>query len=181
MKTTTWIPGTFKDLDEEFEYLRSKQYDNKNHRLWKNYSKESFLEVSALTICRNDDDVPEICSSIVIRDCWPASTYRILNRLWKHSNKVEFPKKMSLSFAETAKSQINWLQENTDCKLFFISRQTDNWEDWVIKNFKTLYGIDFKKGQGKYLTCSNENDLTCWQNIIYRGDEQLLRDWKKCL
>jgi hypothetical protein len=78
----------------------------------------------------------------------------------------------------SAKSQIEWLQQNTDCKLYFISRQTGNWQEWMSTHFKD-YGIDFKYDNYKYLTCPNECDDTCWQHIVYSGDEQLLNVWKR--
>lgn len=179
MNTITWAPGTNLKNDKLFEELREIQYNNKSHRLWKNYSKDAFCEAVALTICFNDAGVPEMCSSIVQRNCWPNQVYRILNRLWKHSNKILYPRVMSASFAETAKSQIQWLNDNTNFKLYFISRQTDNWEEWVIKNFKEIYGITFKTDNYKYLTCANEGDTTCWQSIIYNGDLTSLDAWRK--
>ena len=120
-----------------------------------------------------------MCSTIAVRDCWPVGGYRILNRLWKHSNKIVYPRVMSPSFGSGAQSQVNWLGENTDCKLYFISRQTDNWQAWVMSNFEKEYDLDFKSDNYKYLTCPNECDDTCWQSIIYAGSEQLLEQWKK--
>lgn len=181
MKTYTWIPGTDPKLDSLFDSLREQQYQDKSHRLWKNYSADSFDTAVALTICFNNQGEPEMCSSIASRDCWPTNAFRILNRLWKHSNKINFPRVMSPSFAETAKSQISWLEENADCGLYFISRQTDNWEDWVIKNFSKVYGFQFNKDPYKYLTCPNECDDTCWQRIIYNGDSTVLEQWKRKL
>ena len=179
MNTITWAPGTDLKMDLLFDQLREQQYNDRSHRLWKNYSKDSFDFAVALTICFNDNDEPEMCSSIASRDCWPVNAYRILNRLWKHSNKIKFPRVMSPSFAESAKSQIEWLAHNTNCELYFISRQTDNWEEWVIKNFQEVYGVGFKTDNYKYLTCPNECDDTCWQKIIYNGNEQLLTQWKQ--
>ena len=179
MRTITWAPGTDLEMDQLFDQLREQQYSDRSHRLWKNYSKDSFDFAVALTICFNDNDEPEMCSSIASRDCWPVNAYRILNRLWKHSNKIKFPRVMSPSFAESAKSQIAWLAQHTNCELYFISRQTDNWEEWVIKNFQEVYGVSFKTDNYKYLTCPNECDDTCWQKIIYNGNEQLLAQWKQ--
>ena len=179
MKTITWSPGTNPELDRLFDSLRDEQYQDRSHRLWKNYSKDSFEFAVALTICFDSDGVPEMCSSIASRDCWPRNTYRILNRLWKHSNKIKYPRVMSPSFAESAKSQIDWLDKNTDCNLYFISRQTDNWEEWVIRNFKEAYNIPFETDKYKYLTCPNECDETCWQKIIYHGDASVLDQWKR--
>lgn len=179
MKTITWAPGTNTELDIEFERLREEQFNNKEHRLWKNYNKDAFSFAVALTICWNDAGDAEMCSSIASRDCWPANTYRILNRLWKHSNKISYPRRMSPSFAETAKSQIEWLKNNTTCDLYFISRQTENWEEWVIRNFRDEYDIHFASDNYKYLTCPNECDNTCWQNIIYNGNSEILNKWKR--
>jgi hypothetical protein len=181
MNTITWKPGTNKDFDQLFHSLREQQYNNRSHRLWKNYSIESFDYAVALTIVFDDNAQPEMCSSIASRDCWPNGAYRILNRLWKHSNKISYPRIMSPSFAETAKSQITWLKENTDYSLCFISRQTENWEQWVIKNFYEVYDIEFKTDNYKYLTCPNEYNNTCWQNIIYQGEDQILTQLKRCL
>jgi len=181
MKTLTWRPGQDKELDSIFNQCRLEQYTNRDHRLWSNYSLEMYKDAVALTICFNDYDIPEMCSTIALRECWPNNVYRILNRLWKHSNKIVYPRIMSPSFAETAKSQIQWLKENTDCKMFFISRQTENWEEWVMRNFKDVYGISFETDNYKYLTCINECEDTCWQKIIYNGDFKLLEQWKRRL
>ena len=179
MRTETWAKGTSSKLDKLFDDLREQQYQNREHRLWKNYSKESFDSAVALTICFNDNEEPEMCSSIASRDCWPNNSFRILNRLWKHSNKISYPRVMSNSFGYTARSQVDWLQNNTNCKLYFISRQTDNWEEWCIKNFRNRFELMFKTDNYKYLTCPNEYDGTCWQKIIYYGDESLLTQWKR--
>jgi hypothetical protein len=179
MRTETWSKGSVPELDKLFDDLREQQYQNKEHRLWKNYSKDNFNTAVALTICFNDDGHPEMCSSISARDCWPTGAYRILNRLWKHSNKIAYPRVMSDSFGQSAQSQINWLMTNTDCQLYFISRQTDNWESWCIKNFRNRFNLPFETDNYKYLTCPNECDSTCWQKIIYHGNEALLSQWKR--
>lgn len=178
MYTITWTPGSDPDLDKIFDEVREQQYQNKDHRLWKNYGRDSFQFAVALTICFNDNDVPEICSSIASRECWPANTYRILNRMWKHSNKVTHSKRISEAMAASVNSQIRWLQDNTECELYFISRQTDNWMSWVSEKFKLQYGLDFKIATNKYLTCPNEFDNSCWQHIIYSGDDTVLTQWK---
>ena len=180
MKTITWSPGSDIKLDNLFEDLRIKQYNDKSHRYYKNYNKEAFNQAIAFTICWDDHQEPEMCSSIASRNCWPGGAYRILNRLWKANNKIVFPRRMSPSFAESAKSQIEWLKNNVDIKLYFISRQTNNWEDWVMKNFNS-YGIEFETDKYKYLTCPNEEDYTCWQKIIYNGDHKILSQWKRQL
>jgi uncharacterized membrane protein len=178
MRTVTWTPGTDSALDQLFDQLREQQHQDRTHRYWANYAADSFKFAVALTICFNDDNQPEVCSSIASRDCWPMDAYRIHNRLWKHANKIAFPRMMSDSIGQVAQSQISWLEQNTNYKMYFISRQTDNWEDWSIKNFQR-FGIDFVAGTSKYLTCPNECDDSCWQRIIYNGNVELLDLWKQ--
>lgn len=179
MKTYTWVPGTEPELDKIFEDARALQYSNTSHRLWKNYSPEAFNEVTALTITFNDDFVPEVCSSILTRNCWPENAYRILNRTWRHSNRIAKPREaISPEFADCTRHQIEWLKENINPDLIFVSRETDNWMKWVVRNYKKDYGIEFSIGSGKYLTCPNECDDSCWQHIIYQGNSELLMQWK---
>jgi len=179
MRVETWTKGIVPELDNLFDNLREQQYQNQEHRLWKNYSKDSFDSAVALTIVFDENNIPELCSSISIRDCWPKNTYRILNRLWKHSNKIVYPRKMSASFGASAKSQMEWLKLHTDFDLCFMSRQTDNWEKFAIENFHDQMGIYFKTDNYKYLTCPNECDDTCWQKIIYTGNHSVLEQWKR--
>jgi hypothetical protein len=178
METYTWVPGSNYELDSLFEELREQRYNDHSHRYWKNYGKDSFQYAIALTIYFDDDGIPEVCSSISERDCWPTGAYRIHNRVWKCNNKKQFLRKVSPSMGHSANSQIEWLKNNTDYRLYFISRQTDNWNDWMIEHFKE-YGIHFKTDNYMYLTCPNECDNTCWQRIIYNGDENLLDLWKR--
>lgn len=179
MRTLTWAPGTNPEYDQLFEILRAEHYADTSHRLWKNYAKEAFKDVAALTIYFDDNGIPEMCSSILARDCWPNGAYRILNRLWKHSNKIVYPRVMSKSFGLSAESQINWLKQHTDYELYFISRETSNWEQWVIRNFNDVYNISFQTDNYKYLTCPNEYDDSCWQKIIYIGNTALLEQWQR--
>ena len=79
MKTITWAPGTDPAHDELFESLRAKHHADTSHRLWKNYAKEAFKDVAALTIYFDKDGVPEVCSSTTQRTCWPQGAYRIHN------------------------------------------------------------------------------------------------------
>lgn len=179
MHAVTWAPGTNIEHDRLFNNLREQQYQRKTHRLWQNYSERMIADCIACTICFGANGEPEMCSSIAVKSCWPNGAYRILNRLWKHSNKIPYPRVMSPSFAESARSQIEWLREHTDCKLFFISRQTDNWEQWVIENFRDVYSIHFSTDGYKYLTCSDQCDDACWQKIIFNGSKELLQQWKR--
>jgi hypothetical protein len=85
---------------------------------------------------------------------------------------------MSPCFAESAKSQISWILKNTNHQLYFISRQTDNWQQWMIKNF-AMYNVHFESDKYYYLTCPNEEDQSCWQKILYIGNKDLLDKWKR--
>jgi len=180
MKAITWKPGTDSDLDSLFDSLREVQYQDKSHRLSENYSKDFYKFTKAFTIVYDDKGNPEMCSSISSRDCWPRGVYRILSRLWKvnHLRKSGAPGTMSQSFGLTATSQIEWLNNNTKYKLAFISRETSNWEKWVSRQFQEGYNINFKIPTGKFLTCPNECDDTCWQKIIYIGSDNVLKKWK---
>lgn len=179
-EAVTWLPGTNSELDSLFDRLRLDQYKNRSHRLWYNYDRSIITSSVALTICFNKEGNPELCSGITERTCWPKGAYRILNRLWK----VEYlrlsgrPVKMSASFGLSANSQINWLKENTDCKLYFMSRETQNWQNFAIRSMKD-YGINVVTDQYLYLTCPDDKDKTCWQSIIYNGDETLLELWQR--
>jgi len=184
METHTWAPGSNIELDKIFNQAREDNYQNLldiDHRLTENYSKKSFAwaGIVANTIVFNDEGIPEICASIASRDCWPNDAYRILNRTWKATNKQSLMKEISQAMGLATISQIEWLEKNTDCELYFISRQTDNWMTWVSRNYKRQFNLDFKVGKNKYLTCPNECDDSCWQKIIYQGNEQILDQWKR--
>jgi len=177
MRTITWVPGENSNLDRLFDELREQQYQDRSHRLWKNYSKENFNSAVALTIHFDNNDNPEVCASISSRDCWPAGAYRILNRLWKCSNRTDFAKQLSVGVGSTAQSQVNWIQAVPDLKLYFVSRQTENWESWLSSNLQR-FNLQFQTAKHKYLTCPNECDDTCWQRIIYSGNAEVLDQWK---
>lgn len=183
MSTITWIPGTNQKLDKLFDELREKQYLDKSHRLWKNYSKTEFefLKPVALSIAFDGNKNPIACSSIAARDCWPENVYRIHNRTWKiQDNRKLRLSEISPSMASICSEQIAWLHSNTDCALYFISRQGEQFENWMIKNF-AKHGLNFYTDNFKYLTCPNEIDSSCWQKIIFNGDTAVLRNWKRCL
>jgi hypothetical protein len=81
--------------------------------------------------------------------------------------------------ALSGKSQIEWLETCSDCQLYFISRETDNWQKWMIENFSNTHGLNFEMDDHLYLTCPNECDNSCWQNIIYNGNRELLQTWQR--
>lgn len=179
MHTITWAPGSDEKHDRLFHALRELNFKNKNHRFWKNYEASQFNNAIAYTIYFNDNNVPELCSSVVYKNCWPKGAYRVLNRTWKpNSKKLFFSREVNRHFGLVIQSQLKFLKENvSDVKLTFISRQTNNWEDFVIHYFKQ-FDLNFNKIDKKFLTCSNEIDSSCWQKIIYMGDDNLLDVWK---
>jgi hypothetical protein len=167
-------------MDQLFDHLREEQYQDTTHRLWRNYSKDSFDFAVALTIYFGDDGEAEMCTSIASRGCWPNDTYRILNRAWKtqHVRHMGAPATLGPRFGFSVQSQVEWLNTHTNHQLYFISRETDNWERWLIKQFRA-YDLEFVTTNYKYLTCPNECDESCWQNIIYYGDAGVLEQWKR--
>lgn len=177
MHATTWAPGTNNELDQLFDELRERQYQDHTHRLWENYSKEKMGKSIALTIVFEDDNTPLVCGTIASRSWWPVNTYRIYNRMWKPNQRKEFLRRVTPSVGMLGVSQVNWLKENTTCDLYFISRETDNWQEWMIKHFLE-YGLEFKTDKYKYLTCSKEILDSCWQHIIYNGNDRILAEWK---
>lgn len=176
--TSTWIPGTDNELDTLFDTLRERQYNNKQDPLWKNYGSEIFAQCTALSITF-DDNNPEVCGSIMIRDCWPKNTYRILNRMWKCDDRLSILKKVSPTIANMAQSQITWLAENLDLDLVFISRETENWQPFTMNSLHRDYGLEFKTDNYRYQTCDMVEDHSCWQYIIYKGNQSLLSQWNK--
>lgn len=178
MQTITWVPNSNAEYDALFDSLREKQSLNTEHRYYKNYEKEYFTDTILHSIYFGDNGDPEVCSSICKRSCWPDKAYRILNRTWKPMFRQKILREVLPPIYYTTKSQIEWLLTNTDCELYFISRQTNHWTSWITKSFKEKYNIEFFIGEHKYLTCHHENDDTCWQQIIYNGNKKLLDDWK---
>jgi len=180
MRVETWVPGSNPELDFIFDKLREDQFQDNSHRLHKNYSRGAFEHagIVANTICFNNNNEPEMCSTISSRDCWPTNAYRILNRTWKTSNKKQIMPEISQAMGFTTVNQIKWLNTNTTHQLYFISRQTDNWMTWVVNNFAKQFNLEFKIAKNKYLTCPNECDDTCWQHIIYNGNHDILKIWK---
>jgi hypothetical protein len=176
MYTKIWKPGTDQELDNLFEDLRKKQYEG-NDPLWYNYDQSSFYDCTALCITFNDE-VPEVCSSITTKPFWPTNTYRILNRLWKSAPRLKMLKKMSPNVGQMVLDQISWLENNLDPKLVFISRQPPGWQKFTINTLQKDFNIEFKTNDYKYQTCTAD-DESCWQSIIYRGDESLLEQWNK--
>jgi hypothetical protein len=178
MHTKTWRLGTDTELDQLFETLRRQQYNNHNHKLWKNYSYSAFAECEAVSI-NFVDDSPFFCSGILKKSCWPDNTYRILNRLWKPAERASSITRLSPGLGSMLHSQLDWLKENTDYKLAFISRETNHWQQFFLDNFKKYFDLEFKMDDNKYLTCNNAKDPSCWQKIIYYGDHTILSSWEK--
>ncbi len=182
MKTHTWQPGTEPELEVLFDKLRQDHYQDHSHRLWPNYSRDNFHDVTAMTIHWDDAGDPEMCSSIATKPVWSMGAYRIMNRTWKIKNKKTILRRVSDCVGYSVLSQIDWLKRNTDMRLCFISRQvehdTDRWDNWVLDNFRTHFGVEMHTSPHRFLTCPNEHDDSCWQKIYYHGDGSLLENWK---
>ena len=178
MYTKTWKFGTDSDLDQLFEALREKQYHDRSHSLWRNYSPDAFKECEVVSINFVNDE-PFFCSGILKRDCWPNNTYRILNRLWKPAPRANSIRRLSPGLGSMLHSQLAWLRENTNFELAFVSRETEHWQQFFLDNFKNYFNLEFKMDNYKYLTCNNARDPSCWQKIIYYGDDTVLKLWKR--
>lgn len=178
MNCETWIPGSNNELDTLFDKLREQQYQKIEHPLWKNYSKASFNECTILSIAFDNAGNPEFCSSAVQRDCWPKDAYRIINRVWKINPSPGPIKQLKPSAGIMLHSQIAWLNQYTDCKLVFVSREGLLWQNFTVNQYKR-FDLEFKTDIHKYRTCNTPNDDSCWQHIIYQGDESVLANWTK--
>lgn len=174
----TWVPGSNQMFDELFEKLREDFYKADNHILCKNYVKEHFEKCSALSIAFKNDN-PIFCSSILNRSVWPSSVYRIGNRFWRVGDEHHILQRISPGVGEMLKSQIDWLKDNSNYKLVFVSRQYDNWQEFMVQDFKKNFQIDFEYDNYKYCTCETPNDTSCWQKIIYYGDSSVLESWSR--
>lgn len=173
---TTWVTDSV--LDRIYEDLRQQHYNRKNLRLYKNYSPDHVREVSARSIYWNEEGKPSIVCSILSRSCWPAGTYRILNRLWKPEMNSGPIRGINIGFAKLAIDQTKWCMERGG-KTVFMSRQMDGWAKWALPYFNQTTGLEFELPQGRYLTCDDEENDDCWQKILIHGDVSLaLNTWK---
>jgi hypothetical protein len=179
MHTEIWRPGENSDLDSLFETLRHKQHSDTSHVLYENYNKKSFEECAALSITFYND-VPVVAGSILKRDCWPNNVYRILNRFWKiPEHRIKFlDRKNGLdALCQTVKSHTTYALKNLNAELVFMSRQYGNWQKFTQKIIQEKTGINFEYNSNRYLTCSNCQDESCWQFILYHGSENLTQEW----
>jgi hypothetical protein len=175
-----WKPGEDLELDQLFEVLRIQQHSDTSHPLYRNYRKDAFKECSALSITF-DNDQPIVVGSILTRNCWPKNAYRIVNRFWKvHEHRLpHLDRNHGMTvFGKTVEAHVNYAEQELNAELVFISRQHDNWQGFTKKILATKLCLEFKYNDSRYLTCENEHDETCWQKILYRGNEDLLTDWK---
>lgn len=179
MYVENWKPGTNRRLDQEFDILRRMHYNDRHHPLWANYHEDAFKECIALTIMYNKNGYPHFCASILNRPCWPSKAYRIINRLWKVVPHFNVLTRLSNEGGVLIAGQIKWLQENTDCELHFISREVSNWRKFSQRELRHRYDLEFKTTEHKYLTCDNTSDNSCWQYILYQGDDSVLENWRK--
>lgn len=182
IETKTWLYGSNSYLDDLFEELREKQFNNTTDSLHENYIMEAFRECLALTITF-DDLTPVCCSGILSRSCWPQGCYRILNRFWKVSNERFVSLNTSnrmLRIADSIKNQQQFAFDNLNAKLVFISRHTDRWQELILDAIKNNTGYSWNLDKDNfYQTCVIPKYQDCWQKIIYYGNNQLLEEWNK--
>ncbi len=180
MKAITWKPGTDTLYDPLFDYLREKHFRDHSHPLWQNYNRNHFFkECAAISIVFNEDNWPILCSSVLSRDCWPKNTFRILNRLWSVFPSEGPIKNLHPTGGPLIRSQIEWIKNNYECEMVFISRESHNWQAWTIEQYKRLYDLDFDYDNYRYQVCSTPNDDSCFQRIIYQGNKNLLGEWTR--
>lgn len=197
MWALTWRPGTDDLYDPLFEHLRERHYRDQTHPLWKNYNREHFQqECLAISIAFGNHHMPVFCGSILKRDCWPKNTYRVINRFFatgfwcadgidqdKVANwtpeQVAPIDKLALEQGELLKSQINWLKENVECDMVFVSRESKYWQQWTVDQYRDQFGLEFKYDRHQYQVCSTPNDDSCFQRIIYQGPDELLNTWNR--
>lgn len=175
-KAVTWVKDS--KLDNLYESLRIK-HSSTNHRLRKNYSEEHVREVTAKSIYWGLDGEPKIVCSILTRPCWPNNVYRILNRLWKTELNTGDVFDIDIGFGRLIESQVDWCLENGAHGVFMSRQSNADWKSWALPIFVKQTGINFSSPDNKFLTCSNESDKTCWQQILYYGDLHLLNTWKQ--
>lgn len=175
-KAITWVKD--KSLDDLYESLRA-EHVNTNHRLNKNYSRDHVQEVSAKSIYWGADGNPKIVASILTRPCWPGNVYRILNRLWKTEMNTGSVFEIDPGFGKLIESQTDWCLENGAHGVFMSRQNNTSWQAWAQPIFIKQTGIEFISPSNRFLTCDNELDNTCWQQILYYGDTDLLNTWKK--
>jgi hypothetical protein len=176
-KVTTWVSDSY--LDEVYETLRKQHCAKPEFRLNKNYGQEHVKEVSAKTIYWNDSGEPEIVCSILIRPCWPANTYRILNRLWKVVPLTDPTFAISSGFSKIIQNQISWCTSNNAVGVFMSRQGPGNWQKWANEILSKQTNINFYLPDNKFLTCDNTQDDSCWQKIIFHGDTTVLNTWSK--
>ena len=178
IQTKIWVPRTDPYLDSLFEEYRVLQYNDHSHHLHHNYSEQAFTEPCRFSITF-DNDIPVIFSSILSRACWPDKAYRIGTRTWKaNSYRVKTLTRVTPAFSDMISSQVQYVKANLEYSLIFASRHSNHWQKFTTDSFKLYDNLEFKYNTRRYLTCDNCEDDTCWQRIIYLGDDSYLQNWK---
>ena len=181
IRTEIWKGGSNTVLDSLFHELREQNYLDRSHPLYQNYTDRNFTFCERLSITF-DNDKPVCCSSIMKRSCWPQGAYRILNRFWKVASEridmLNTDTKM-LRVTDNIKAQQEYAIKHLNAKLVFISRQEDNWQEFLIKSIKKNTGYDWCLDKSNLYQTFEVVDDSCWQRIIYFGDKNLLTSWNK--
>lgn len=176
-EVTTWQKD--QKLDDIYEMLRQQQYAKTHLKLHSNYHQIHVKELSAKSIYWDAHGEPKIVCSIVTRPCWPQHTFRVLNRLWKPVINTGGIKTIDEGFAMVLKSQWSWCRDNHAAAIFMSRSIHGSWAKWAAKFFKQQLDLDFYHPQQLFLTCDNENDHNCWQQILIHGDLTVLNKWRR--
>jgi hypothetical protein len=167
-------------LIKVFDHYRDLQ-ENAGDKLSENYQLKNFSykEQEVFTIGYKDND-PHIFSTIFRRPWWPPGAYRILNRMWKVSRQEHIAKTVDLTFIEMVEKQIDWLKENKDFTVAFMSREHDSKN--TLENFaqhlnKLSDNYQFNVFENRVWVCEGSAEH-CFQDILYTGDKRVLDSWK---
>jgi hypothetical protein len=176
-RSITWTVDP--SLDSIYELLREAHHSNRSHRLSDNYGPGHVPELSAKSIYWDHDGGPRIVSSVLSRKCWPRGVYRILNRMWKPRMNTGSPFSIDPGFGKMIVDQLSFCEE-LGARAVFMSRQTDGgWQRWAADGFGEQTGLSFHLPEDSFLTCDNEDDVSCWQRIMLCGPTDVLDSWKR--
>jgi hypothetical protein len=166
-------------LISTFESFRKEQ-EFRNDKLSHNYSalNFNFLEQEAFSIGYKNN-IPFLFSTIFRRTSWPEGAYRILNRTWKADRQFHVSKSIDQIFLDMIDHQHNWLKENkTDFKIAFISREHNSRNTLTnLAESLNTHGNEFYLYENRVWMCNGPQE-NCFQDILYTGDVNILKQWK---
>jgi hypothetical protein len=100
--------------------------------------------------------------------------------MWKVSRQEHIAKTVDLIFLEMVEKQIDWLKENKDFTVAFMSREHDSKN--TLENFaqhlnKLSDNYQFDVFENRVWVCEGPAEQ-CFQDILYTGDKRVLESWK---